>query len=140
MVFLAEKVEGEDMRNIIAACFLMILSAAHGRVLTCRISPTDYGPSTVTWDDVALTAKIFNPIYGTLPGRVSKLPFDQSSGKVVNLSFTSIPPVWKQSEWEFVVQRATSGFVIEGVAYVTVKGVRYLDNILITRDADCDFK
>lgn len=119
---------------------LLMLGAANGRVVTCKIRPTDFGPSSISWNDASMTASIYNPIYGTLTGRVSRLMSNPGGGKLVNLSFTAIPPDWKHSEWEFVVHRAVQGFYVEGVAYVTIKGVRYFDSILIDRDAVCDIK
>lgn len=128
------------MRNMIAISALLMIGGAQGAVVSCKISPTDFGPSSISWDDSTKVAKIYSSAYGTLSGRVKNTAFDRGSGKVVNLSFTLLPPEWKQSEWEFVIQRATSGFVVEGVAYVTVKGVRYLDVVLLSKDADCDLK
>ena len=128
------------MRLLLPLLAFLVLSPAHAKTVFCKVEKSDLGaPTYVTWDDTTKVAKISYPVDGTLVGKLTLISRGGSGNEAVNLSFTSVPKPWDDSEWEFIVHEPFKGkFVVLGAGYKIVGGVKYLNSWRGLYDAKCD--
>lgn len=128
------------MRSLLPLLALLALPQAHAKTVFCKVDQSNSGmaPTYVTWDNTTKVAKVSYPVEGTLVGRLTLTSQGGSGNESVNLSFTNIPKPWHDSEWEFIVHEPFKGdFVVIGVGYKVVDGVKYLNSSRGLYDAKC---
>lgn len=128
-----------SMRSLLPLLALFALFPAHAKTVFCSVETSDLGaPTYVTWDDTTKIAKISYPVDGTLVGKLTLVSRGGSGNDAVNLSFTDIPLPWKDSEWEFIVHEPIDGkFVVLGVGYKVIDGIKHMNSWRGLYDAQC---
>lgn len=118
---------------------LLLVSAPAAAIrLSCGLEHAPAGPTYVELDTSTNTTQIVYPgTSGILDGRITRIFKAGNGTDAYNLVFNKLRRPYEGQEWEFVLHRNDGSWILFGVGYSTVSGVRHLASTKGEHAAHC---